>query len=75
METRYIVGLAVGFFIYIAAVSGLYLVFKDDIAYQREQFRKAKLKRKNAKEIMLKAKSLDAADLKTKEINEDEKDH
>lgn len=58
METRFIVGLAVGIFIYIAAVSGLYLVFKDDIAYQKKQLKKVKEKRKKAKELMKMAKTL-----------------
>lgn len=58
METRYIVGLAIGLFIYISAVSGLYLVFKDDLAYQREQRKKAKARRKKAREMAKIAKTM-----------------
>ncbi len=64
METRFIVGLVVGLFIYISAISGLYLVFKDDIAYQREQMKKLKAKRKKAKELAAIAKTMTSTDKK-----------
>ena len=73
MEPRYIVGLVVGVFIYIAAVSGLYLVFKDDIAYQREQLRKVKEKRKKARELATKAKTLQSTDVKSEDHDDDSK--
>lgn len=68
LETRYIIGLVVGLFIYISAVSGLYLVFKDDIAYQREQMKKAKAKRKKARELAAIAKTMTSSDKKEIEI-------
>lgn len=64
METRFIVGLVVGLFIYISAISGLYLVFKDDIAYQRKQMKKLKAKRKKAKELAAIAKTMTSTDKK-----------
>lgn len=64
METRFIVGLVVGLFIYISAISGLYLVFKDDIAYQRGQMKKLKAKRKKAKELAAIAKTMTSTDKK-----------
>ncbi len=75
METRYIVGLVVGVFIYIAAVSGLYLVFKDDIAYQREQLRKLKAKRKKAREMAEKAKSLNSSEMEKQDLKEEKNDN
>lgn len=68
LKTRYIIGLVVGLFIYISAVSGLYLVFKDDIAYQREQMKKAKAKRKKARELAAIAKTMTSSDKKEIEI-------
>jgi len=51
METKYIIGLLAGLFIYIGIVSGLYLVYKPNIEHQREQFRKVKEARRKAKEM------------------------
>ncbi len=73
MEARTIVGLIIGVFIYTAAVSGLYLVFKDDIAYQREQIRKARAKRKKAKELAQIAKTMKST-IQTEKEDEISKD-
>lgn len=56
METKYIIGLLAGLFIYIGIVSGLYLVYKPNIEHQREQFKKAKEARRKAKEMADEAK-------------------
>lgn len=56
METKYIIGLLAGLFIYIGIVSGLYLVYKPNIEHQKEQFRKVKEARRKAKEMADEAK-------------------
>ncbi|WP_312650195.1 hypothetical protein [Proteiniclasticum sp.] len=56
METKYIIGLLVGLLIYVGAVSGLYLVYKPNIDYQRERRRKLKEDRRKALEMAAEAK-------------------
>ncbi len=56
METKYIIGLLAGIFIYVGIVSGLYLVYKPNIDYQKERRRKMKETRKKALELAKEAK-------------------
>lgn len=56
METKYIIGLLAGIFIYVGIVSGLYLAYKPDIEYQKERRRKAKEARQKALELAKEAR-------------------
>jgi len=56
METKYIIGLLVGLLIYIGAVSGLYLVYKPNLDYQKERRKKLREARKRALEMAEEAK-------------------
>lgn len=56
METKYIIGLLVGLLIYVGAVSGLYLVYKPNIDYQKERRRKLREARKKSLEMAEEAK-------------------
>ena len=58
MEKKYIIALLVGIFIYLGAVSGIYLVFKPNIEYRKNQKKKKHEARKNAIEMARKAKEL-----------------
>ena len=73
METKYIIGLLAGLFIYIGIVSGLYLVYKPNIEHQREQFRKVKEARRKAKEMADEAKNFQQEHDKETEPKEDDK--
>lgn len=56
METKYIIGLLVGLLIYIGAVSGLYLVYKPNLDYQKERRKKLREARKKALKMAEEAK-------------------
>lgn len=56
METKYIIGLLAGILIYVGIVSGLYLVYKPDIEYQKEKRRKAREARNKALEMAKEAR-------------------
>lgn len=56
METRYIIGLLVGILIYAGAVSGLYLIYKPNLDYQKEKRKKLKEERNKALELAREAK-------------------
>ena len=58
MEKKYIIALLVGIFIYLGAVSGIYLVFKPNIEYRKKQKKKMQEKQKNAMDMARKAKEL-----------------
>ena len=73
METKYIIGLLAGLFIYIGIVSGLYLVYKPNIEHQREQFKKVKEARRKAKEMADEAKKFQQEHDKETEPKEDDK--
>lgn len=60
MESKYIIGLLVGLLIYIGAVSGLYLVYKPNLDYQKERRKKLKEARKKALEMADEAKKFQA---------------
>lgn len=56
METKYIIGLLVGVLIYAGAVSGLYLIYKPNLKFQKERRRKLKEERRRAMELAQEAK-------------------
>lgn len=57
MEKKYVIALIVGLIIYFGAVSGVYLIYKPNLDYQRNRRKKLKEERQKALEMARKAKA------------------
>ncbi|MBR0575525.1 hypothetical protein KCG48_04130 [Proteiniclasticum sp. BAD-10] len=57
MEQKYVIALIVGLIIYFGAVSGVYLIYKPNLDYQRNRRKKLKEERQKALEMARKAKA------------------
>jgi hypothetical protein len=57
MENKYVIALIVGLIIYFGAVSGVYLIYKPNLDYQRNRRKKLKEERQKALEMARKAKA------------------
>lgn len=75
METKYIIGLLAGIFIYVGIVSGLYLVYKPDIEYQKERRKKAKEARRKALELAKEARKFQQEQSEGQEQSQKEPDN
>lgn len=75
METRFYIALLIGLLIYVGAVSGLYLVYKPNLDYQKRKRKELKEARKKAFETAREAKKFrEGHPESTQEIRSDEKE-